>query len=134
MKKVIGSVALGLALLGCMGQKTEMRSAEAAPAAKASIEASEGGNGNTKLEVKVEHLAPPESVAQDASVYVVWAKPRTGEAMEQNLGALRVDTDRKGKLTTVTPLRSFDVLVTPEASPQATRPSHDPVLTGKVER
>lgn len=134
MKNVIHSVVMVLGLFACGGHSSTMNAAPATPAAKANIDAREGENGNTKLEVEVEHLAPPASVAQDASVYVVWAKPHAGDPTAQNLGALQVDSDRKGKLDTVTPLRSFDVLVTPESSSQVTRPTHDPVLTGKVER
>lgn len=134
MKNLFGSIGLALAVFACGGSSSKMNAAPATPAAMANIDAREGDNGNTKLEVEVQHLAPPASVAQDASVYVVWAKPHAGDPTAQNLGALQVDSDRKGKLETTTALRSFDVVITPESSSQVTKPSHDPVLTGKVER
>lgn len=136
MKNFSRSIAFAslVVLAACGGTKSELKPAAHAEAAKASIKADEGDNGNTNVKVEVEHLAPPDKVAQDASVYVVWARPLVGDPQPQNLGALKIDDDRKGKLETVTALKSFDVLVTPESSSQITRPAHDPVLTGKVER
>lgn len=123
-----------MALAACGGNTSELKTAQSVPAAQADIKATEGDNGNTKVRIEAEHLAPPDKVAQDASVYVVWARPHAGEQVPQNLGALQVGDDRKAKLETTTALKSFDVLITPESSAQVTRPAHEPVLTGKVER
>jgi hypothetical protein len=103
-------------------------------AAKGEVKVKGEDNGNTRLSVNVEHLASPETVASNATTYVVWAKPSQGEGRAQNLGALVIDADRKGSLDTVTPLKNFEVIVTPEPSASATSPSHTPVFTGIVER
>jgi hypothetical protein len=85
---------------------------------------------NTDLEVEVKHLAPAANVEADASVYVVWLKPRH-EAI-QNLGALEVDKDLVGTFNTTTPHRSFTLSVTPEPSSRMSEPSHRPVFTSDV--
>jgi hypothetical protein len=106
---------------------------EHALAAKGEVKVKGEDNGNTRLSVNVEHLASPEIVAPNTTTYVVWAKPRQG-GQAQNLGALTVDSDRKGSLDTVTPLKNFEVIVTPEPSASVSAPSHSPVFTGVVQR
>src|SRR5262245_33790332 len=49
-------------------------------------------DGNRAVELAVEHMAPPERVAQSASAYVVWLKPSQGEeAPPQNMGVLALN-------------------------------------------
>ena len=84
--------------------------------------------------MQVKHLAPPENVASGASTYVVWAKAMAANAEAQNLGALAVDKDRTGELRTLTPLKSFEVVVTAEASGKVMAPSSAEVLKATVAR
>jgi hypothetical protein len=105
-----------------------------AHAAKGELKIKEGDNGNTALGVNVKYLAPPEKMAPNATTYVVWAKPRVGDMRPQNLGALHVNDDREGSLDTVTSLKNFDVIETPEPSAAVTAPTHSPVFTGVVQR
>lgn len=102
-----------------------------APAATGEVVTSRGENDNTEVKVEVEHLAPPQQIASGASVYVVWAMPHSQDP-PQNLGALLVDSDRKGKLETKTPLKQFEVVVTPESSASAAQPTGDPVMKTSV--
>lgn len=101
-------------------------------AGEGTVQAKAGSNGNTDLEVRVKHLAAPSKLAPDATVYVVWIKPRN--APIQNVGALEVDSDLTGKLDTTTPQRAFTLSVTPEANPRATAPTHQAVFTTEVNR
>jgi hypothetical protein len=110
----------------------EMVSSAGVPASQGTVEATAGANGNTNLEVRVKHLAPPEKVAADATVYVVWVQPRG--AAHQSVGALRLNSELEGTLATVTPHRRFLVTVTPEPSGQVAEPTHDPVFTSDVDR
>lgn len=110
----------------------DMVSGEGVPASQGTVEATAGANGNTNLEIRVKHLAPPEKVAADATVYVVWIQPRG--AAHQSVGALRLNSDLEGTLATVTPHRRFLVMVTPEPSGQVAEPSHEPVFTSDVDR
>lgn len=126
----LGTAALVLSCAG--GQHTTLQPGPRTPAAEGKIEAKQGDNGNTRVSVEVEHLAPPQDVASGASTYVVWAQPIAGDTQPRNLGALSIDEDRKGELRTLTPLKSFDVMVTPEPNAKVQRPSSEPVLTGRV--
>ena len=96
------------------------------------VSATAGENGNTQLDVRVKHLPAASKVAADASVYIVWIKPRNGEI--QNVGALQVDDDLVGKLKTTTPHRAFTLTVTPEPSARMAAPTHRPVFTSEIDR
>ena len=133
------SLAIGVvALIACAGgQKAALQPSRSIAAVddkvEAKVEAKQTAEGNTHLEVAVEHLAPPQRVAPDASTYVVWAMPAaTGGEHIENLGALSIGEERKGELKAFTPLQSFDVLVTPEASAKVQTPTHEAVLTARV--
>ena len=102
------------------------------PAAQGEVRSNRTDAGNTKVDVKVQYLAPPDKVAPGAQTYVVWAQ-RDDKSSPQNIGALAVGKDRKGKLETLTPLDKFEVFVTPEPSPKATEPTNPPVMRSHVE-
>jgi hypothetical protein len=109
----------------------EMHSTEGGLASEGTVRISDGDNGNTKVSIRVKHLAPPSKVAVDSTVYVVWIQPREGD--RQNVGALTLNKDLEGSLETLTPHRRFMVSVTPEPNGQVTEPSHEPVFTYNVE-
>jgi len=50
----------------------------------------------------------------------------------QNVGAMRVGSDRSGSLKTKTPHESFDLIVTPEASPTVIEPTNRPVFKAQI--
>jgi hypothetical protein len=102
------------------------------PAAEGVVRATAGENGNTQLRVFVRHLARPEKVRPDATTYVVWLQPPGGAP--QNMGALAVDEDLRGSLTTVTPLKSFDVFITLERTATVQEPSAENVLSASIAR
>ena len=123
--------------VGCQGmmfwrsKPQEMHSAEDVPASEGTVRVSDGDNGNTKVSIRVKHLAPPSKIAADSTVYVVWIQPREGD--RQNVGALALNKDLEGSLDTLTPHRRFKLSVTPEPSGQVADPSHEPVFTYNVE-
>lgn len=192
----------------------------AAPAASGEVTISHGPNGNTKLAIRVRHLAPPWRVAPGTGTYVAWVAPLEGAApnnppgqqgspMSQpanaqpgattgneppspqgtpgratrpqgtpenagppaqaqnppgppeatggqagapppagaqppdmteqarasapiNVGAIRLDSNLQGKLDTVTPLRQFQLMITPEPDASVQRPTNQPVLTATL--
>jgi hypothetical protein len=73
-------------------------------------------------------LTPPSSL--DATAYVVWLD--APGVLIQNVGALKLDDDREGRLEFVTRLRVFRVVVTPEAQATAATPSRRAVFTAEV--
>ncbi len=115
-----------LATHGCGSKSIPLSIDPGIPAAQGQLKVGTTENGNTKIELSVEHLAPPDRIASDATVYVVWVRSREGAAQPVNLGGLMVDSKLKGELVTVTPLRNFLLFVTPESSRIVTTP------TGKV--
>jgi hypothetical protein len=136
MIQIIRNAALLLVVTAaaCAGApQVRMSVTERMPAAEGTVTVGEAENDNTALEVSVRHLAPPEKIAPEATTYVVWARASAADRV-QNLGALKVNDDLRGTLKTVTPLRTFDVFITAEASPTAQSPSSDGLLTASVER
>jgi len=134
-----GALAATLGFGGCASmsstpgrapQTWTLVTSPAIPAAAGQVKVSAQKNGNTSLKVEVEHLAPPASINQDASTYVVWLRPTAG--FPQNIGVLNIIDKREGKLQTQTPFKSFEVTVTAEMTPYATAPSPDRVMTAQV--
>jgi hypothetical protein len=106
------------------------------PGAKGVAKVSTTDDGNTKIDLVVQHLAPPEDINSGATVYVVWVtKSTVGNeygAEPQNLGALKVDDKLNGSMTAVTNLRSFDLYVTAEPSQATTTPTGNALLKTNV--
>jgi hypothetical protein len=131
----IAIVAFAVASSACGGtQKTNLTPTHLNPAAQGKVETRRDENRNTEVDLEVKYMAPPQAVADNATVYVVWAKPIAApeESTPQNLGSLVVGKDRKASLKTITPYEKFDLTVTPEPSGNVEKPSHEPVMKAKV--
>jgi hypothetical protein len=110
--------------VSCFGpRKIQLTAASEIPAAQSFAKVSSTDNGNTKIDLSVQHLATPERVSPGSTVYIVWVRGNSSDARPQNLGALRVGSDLTGMLSAMTPLRSFELFVTPEPSQAVTEPS-----------
>ena len=127
-------LGVGVAAGGCAAESgtVRMTGSQDVPSAQGLVKATPTDDDNTRLLVEVKHLAEPEGVTPGATTYVVWA--RTGTQVPQNLGALRVDRDLKGTLSTVTALRTFDVFVTAEPSALVAAPTTQCFLSASVQR
>jgi hypothetical protein len=101
------------------------------PAAQGTVKVKQEKSGNQEVEVNVAHLAPPDLARAGSNYYVVWLKPE-GTDQPTNAGVLSVSEDRTGAWKTVTPWKTFEVSVTPEASPTVHAPSKRPVLRAAV--
>jgi len=133
--------ALAVALLGAQfgcqkmafwrSKPQEMHGASDVPAGQGTVRVSNGDNGNSKVSIRVKHLAPPSKIAADSTVYVVWFRPVDGD--NQNVGALVLNSDLEGSLDTLTPHHRFRITVTPEPNGQAASPTNEPVFTYNVE-
>lgn len=124
--------AAGLALASCATAPQSMRAGIGTPASEGTVEAVEADNGNTRVTVRVKHLAPASRLHMEATVYVVWIQPRNGTP--QNVGAMDLDSNLEGTLQTVTPHRAFQLFVTPEPAGVVERPTREPVFTTDVVR
>lgn len=136
----MGILCAGLAIGGCSTVKSmtgadtqtwPLTVSSGLPAARGEAKVTPQKDGNTKLVVNVEHLASPEQAAPDATTYVVWVTPQGGGS-PQNMGALTVDKNLNGSLTTMVPFRDFDVKVTAEPSAHATQPTRHQVMEARV--
>ena len=127
--------AVALAAAACSGTKTTpLVTTPASPAAQGQVETRRTANQNTEVDLEVRYMAPPEKVAKDATVYVVWAQPAAQDLPPQNVGSFVVSQDRKASLKTVTPYERFDLIVTPEPTGTVAAPTHEHVLKAKIER
>lgn len=123
-------LALGLGAAGCGGGKSyALRPLERTSGAEGKLKVKEVDNGNRLVSVEMEHLAQPSAIQGSFTTYVLWLRPAQQKEWK-NMGALRIDSDRKAKLETVTPYESFDVMVTAEAETTGNEPKGVPVLTG----
>ena len=122
-------LALGLGAVGCGGGKSyALRPLERTSGAEGKLKVKED-NGNRVVSVEMEHLAQPSAISGNFTTYVLWLRPARQKEWK-NMGALRIDSDRKAKLETVTPYESFDVMVTAEAESTGDAPKGVPVLSG----
>lgn len=113
----------GCAMFGIGGRgNTSLSTSPTLAAAEGSARFSATKNDNTRIALRVKHLAQPEKLTPPASNYVVWTRA-TKYAPAQNIGALIVDKNLAGKLDAETPLHSFELFITAEASGQVQQPS-----------
>jgi hypothetical protein len=117
---------------GAPDQSVAMAPSSEVPSASGKVDVRSAPGGNTRLEVSVRFLAPPERVTPSATTYVVWVKSLQGDQAPQNMGALPINRNLEGSLSTITPLRSFEVFITPEKAATASKPEGRPVLDTRV--
>ena len=105
-----------------------MRSFAPPASGRVTVEASEGG-GRARLTAL--NLPEPQTVAEGATTYVVWA---VSGGRIVRLGELQRDERGNGGLAFDRPagLERFGVIVTAEAGPDAVRPG-DPVLSSRAD-
>lgn len=109
------------------GRDYRMTADQSVPAASGTVHAQrDKDNGNTRLDIKVNHLARPANLSPPATTYIVWIRPSEGDAVKQ--GAIGVDKNLNGELHTVTVSKNFDVIVTAEQSESVTVPASMQVL------
>jgi hypothetical protein len=112
-------------------QEYPMKASNSVPAAAGIVKAQrDKDNGNTKLDIRVWHLANPSRLTPPANAYIVWVRPRDGAAVKQ--GAIRVDKDQKGEVKLVTEAKDFEVFITAEQSESVDVPSDFQVLRADV--
>ena len=85
MKRCIASLAIGLLALTSVAsaKKYPLTADKSVPAARGQVDVGRDKNGNTKVEIEVEHLAAPENLTPPRSAYVVWFQERGSEPLNQ---------------------------------------------------
>ncbi|MDD2542560.1 MAG: hypothetical protein PHH28_16190 [Desulfuromonadaceae bacterium] len=125
---VVG-ITLSVGLFGCAA-KTPIPSSSVVPAASGITKVTTDANNNSKVELKVQNLAPPQNLVPPKSVYVVWVETRDNQKF--NLGQLKVDKNLNGELNGTTPFKEFRLIVTAEDFATVTQPSTSVILTTDV--
>lgn len=140
MKRQVGiGSALGCGILasalGCSGaQSYEPRSSSIASDSDAKIVANASkAEGQTRLDVTIEHLAPPDRIADRGARYVVWYRHDESSHWKR-VGTLDYDAgNRRGQLAQTTiPELAFDLEVTDESSNAPDDPSSAMILSQRV--
>ena len=133
MNACIVSLVIGLIALPTVAtdKKYPLTADKSVPAARGQVDIGRDKNGNTKVELQVEHLAAPENLTPPRTAYVVWFQERGSEPLNQ--GALRPNKSLKATFKSITPLKSFDVFVTAEADANTKAPSGAEILRASVQ-
>jgi hypothetical protein len=118
---------------GMRGQTWRMQNTGQAPAAEGIVKVANAAHDNTVVRITLKHVPSADKINPEANVYVAWAKG-TEDDKPVALGVLKPSDKKKATLETVTPLKSFDLMITPEKSPYVERPTGQPVLSGRIER
>ena len=127
-------ICLALALSGTIAEaakKYPMTAGSIVPAARGQVEIDKDKNGNTRVNVSVEHLASPQNLTPPSAVYVVWLQDKGGNP--ENQGQLKVDKNLKASFETVTASKGFDLFVTGERDYSAKAPSGPEVLRTTIQ-
>ena len=112
-------------------KKYPMTAASIVPGARAEVAISKDKNGNTRLTMKVQHLANLENLTPRASAYVIWLQERSGNP--ENQGQLKMDKNLKATFESVTPFKSFEVFVTAEQDARGKSPNGPDVLKATIQ-
>lgn len=126
-------VAGALAACGSSATTYSARGTDTAPGADAQVKVAAKEDQNYELDLKVEHLLPPERAAPGAQSYAVWIQPE-GKAAPFHIGNLQYDTNKRvGELTTITPHKAFEVFVTAEPTATPMEPQGPEVVNERVQ-
>lgn len=107
-----------------------------APGAKAELVAEVNQKqNNTRVDLEIEHLAPPAAVQPGTRVYVVWQRKGSDKAWTR-IGSLDYDeSSRKGHLKAVSvPETAFDLEISAEESTEVASPSGGVVFEQSVNK
>ena len=128
------AVLASLSLLLSCAPVIHMTNGPMVPAADGQVTVDVGPNDNTRLNIRVEHLAIPGKVDPGSTVYMVWVIANGMGSMPQSIGALKVDENLTGTLSTLTPLKQFELVVTAEPTATSDLMRGARVLTAMISR
>lgn len=129
---LLSAVALGAAGCGGPFQYTPRPTARA-PEADANIVADvHRDESMTNLQIRIQHLAPPDRIQAGGTNYVVWYR-RNGAMPWTRSGILRYNpSSREGEMVGTVPETFFDAQITVENGPAPGAPSMNVVLMQRV--
>ena len=119
-------LALTLLTAGC-AKKVRFRPMQLAGPGTAEAKVELTYDRNNTLEVKLSNVADPSALKPGYTRYVLWAATPDRQQVV-NIGQLRVDEKKNAEIKTLTPLRSFILFITAEASGDVMTPGPDTVF------
>jgi hypothetical protein len=126
-------MCLFFSALACAATKYNLTNTSVAPAARGKAEVSiDKKNGNTKVKIKVKHLASPENLAPPKSEYLVWYQESGNNPESQ--GRLKVDKNLEGSFENTTVYKSFELWITAESDAAINSPQGPEVLRATIRR
>jgi hypothetical protein len=128
---IVAALCLGLTVIG-YAKNFPFTASSLVPAARGEVEFNEEKDGNNKVKIKAEHMAPPANLTPPRSAYVVWFQERDSTPKIQ--GILKVNKDLKAEFETTTPLKNFTVLVTAENETSPASPTGPEILRATVQQ
>jgi hypothetical protein len=108
------AIALAISLGGVLACATSFPflPSSASPAAAGNVHAKIDDNGNSWVELELEHLALPGTLTPPRSTYVVWAESQFGRQVL--LGRVKVEDDRSASWRGTVPFEKFRMILTAE--------------------
>lgn len=119
-----------LAVAPLLAEKFPLNPSPLAPATAGTVDVGEDSDGNTTMNIHVEHLSRPGELSPPKTTYVVWAQ--APDRPPENIGVLNVAGDLKADLKTLSPLHNFQLIVTAEDHTRATEPNGPVMLSANI--
>ncbi|MEO8165936.1 MAG: hypothetical protein ABI619_11135 [Betaproteobacteria bacterium] len=132
MKNIVNVLAMCVLVLGagCKTLETAFPPSSVMPGVENQISMSADKNGNNRVNFKVKHLAPANTLVPPKSTYVVWAQNAEGRAVP--LGRLWIGPTREGSFEATVPFIEFRLIVTAEDDIVPMTPSEPFVLSSEL--
>ncbi|HEY4185349.1 MAG TPA: hypothetical protein VGP07_09785 [Polyangia bacterium] len=131
LRRVIVFSALSVTAASGCATTAYLQPTTVAPKATGVLKMSQESDGMTKVVVSAEHLPHPNEFDPALKTFVVWSVSDNG-ARVRNLGELAVDETGKGLAYVLSPLPTFQLVLTAESSGDVDKPSKYVVLAGMV--
>jgi hypothetical protein len=128
---VVVCAILAVAMLaGCATTESAFQPSAVMPGVETKIGINADANGNSHVQFKVKHLAPPNSLVPPKSFYVVWSQNAEGRSVP--LGRLWIGANRDGSFEATLPFIEFRLILTAETELVPEKPSEPFVLVTEL--
>jgi hypothetical protein len=124
------AMAVALAAAGC-AKNVKLAALPMARGGSAEVKVELTYDRNNTIELKLGNVPEPSTLKPEYTRYVLWAATPDKQRVT-NIGQLRLDDEQNAEITTLTPLRSFVLLVTAEAAGDTATPGPDVVFESET--
>lgn len=127
------AVVFAFALTGCGASSYQLQPTDLTPSSTGTVEIEDADeNENYKVDLEVDHMAPPKNLGPSLSTYIVWLDPAES-AQTIKIGQLKIgEESRKADMEFTTPYDDFELMVTAETNRSVGSPSDKVVLRQRV--